>query len=802
MAEEPGRECEGDRGEKQLTIGLIQLLIGGLMGKFGQGLKEDVEQSEVLRISGYIREIMDMQVIQDAPFFYEQLKITLERILDQSFRIAVVGEFSSGKSTFINALIGKDILKHGASETTATITEVENISDKGTGDYFEVHFEDGSIHTDNNLNNILDYTTTKSVSYEVAKEIQKVVIYSKIIDTDKPLIFVDTPGLNGVADNHRDKTLNQIERAHACIYLIPMRGLGDSDIEFIRHILEFQQDIIFVQNFIDEFKESEGDSLEIKLKEQNEIIKNKILSDTRILRYRIVGVSAKLALMAKDDDLLRLEGIENAKEVKEEYLKESCWEGVQQTLEDIIKENQKNKNQILSSVDAVVGILMQLEDIVMNRLDIEKELWAKSSDGEIANKVRKLRDKLIECKDRRRKELKDFAISECSRLERVVKNKFEEDQDISKEDIVNKIRAITDIDDFESDTDNIIELMYTKVNNIQSSVNGLLKSGYQNILEAVLMRVLEYNAVERNVIKSNFTARSFKIEAEQFTKEEDSISFESKKLAREENAKKELEKKRLQYIADMDSTKEDIKSNEYYIVNKDREKQRELSRLGSEPALGTKTVTETYKQKRNALFNWILGEKEMTRQVQVVDDTNRRKWKENKSRVERRYNEDIKRAKLEQSNLSSRLNELEYELMNMKSEEDSLRKRIEGTKKILQSKQLELEEKKRSARREYLENQKKDFIEQVYQYFEDISNKLIDSMRLSYDDNKRLIEKEVERMFESGFELGMKDLENALKKGEEAVAPCEETLQRISFIREKLERYIKVNESRANSCTK
>lgn len=772
------------------------------MGRFGQGLKEYVEQSEVLRISGYIREIMDMQVIQDAPFFYEQLKRTLERILDQSFRIAVVGEFSSGKSTFINALIGKDILKHGASETTATITEVENISDKGTGDYFEVYFEDGSVHTDNNLNNILDYTTTKSESYEVAKEIQKVVIHSKIIDTEKPLIFVDTPGLNGVADNHRDKTLNQIERAHACIYLIPMRGLGDSDIEFIRHILEFQQDIIFVQNFIDEFKESEGDSLEIKLKEQNEIIKNKILSDIKALRYRIVGVSAKLALMAKDDNLLRLEGIENTKEVREEYLKESCWEGVQQTLEDIIKENQKNKNKILSSVDAVVGILMQLEDIVMNRLDIEKELWAKSSDGEIANKVRKLRDKLIECKDRRRKELKDFAISECSRLERVVKNKFEEDQDIAKEDIVNKIRAITDIDDFESDTDNIIELMYTKVNNIQSSVNGLLKSGYQNILEAVLMRVLEYNAVESNVIKSNFTARSFKIEAEQFTKEEDSISFESKKLAREENAKKELEKKRLQYIADMDSTKEDIKSNEYYIVNKDREKQRELSRLGSEPALGTKTVTETYKQKRNALFNWILGEKEMTRQVQVVDDTNRRKWKESKSRVERRYNEDIKRAKLEQSNLSSRLNELEYELMNMKSEEDSLRKRIEGTKKILQSKQLELEEKKRSARREYLENQKKDFIEQIYQYFEDISNKLIDSMRLSYDDNKRLIEKEVERMFESGFELGMKDLENALKKGDEAVAPCEETLQRIAVIRENLERYVKVNESRANSCTK
>jgi hypothetical protein len=772
------------------------------MKRFGQGLKEDVEQSEVLGISRYIREIMDMQVIQDAPFFYEQLKRTLERILDQSFRIAVVGEFSSGKSTFINALIGKDILKHGASETTATITEIENISDKDTDDYFEVYFEDGSVQTDNNLNKILDYTTTKSEAYEVAREIQKVVIHSKIIDTDKPLIFVDTPGLNGVADNHRDKTLSQIERAHACIYLIPMRGLGESDIEFIRHILEFQQDIIFVQNFIDEFKESEGDILEIKLKEQNEIIKNKILSDTKVLRYRIVGVSAKLALMAKDEELLGLEGIENTKEIREEYLKESCWEGVQQTLEDIIKENKKNENQILSSVDAVVGILMQLEDIVMNRLDIEKELWAKSSDGEIVSKVRKLKDKLIECKDKRRKELKDFAISECSRLERVVKNKIEDDQDIVKEDILNRIRSITDVDDFEIDTDNIIELMYTKVNNIQSCVNGLLKSGYQNILETVLIRVLEYNAVESNVIKSNFTAKSFKIETEQFTKEENSISVESRKLAREENAKKELEKKRLQYIADMDSTKEYIKSNEYYIANKDREKQRELSRLGSEPSLGTKTVTETYTQKRNILFNWILGEKEMTRQVQVVDDTKRRKWREYKYSIERRYNEDIKRAKFEQSKLTLKLNELEDELRNMKTEEASLRKRIEGTKKLLESKQLELEEKKRSAKREYLENQKRNFSEQITQYFIEISKKLMDSMRESYQDNKLLVESEVEKMFESGFELGMKDLENALKKGEEAVAPCEETLQRITAIRENLERYIKANESRTNSCTK
>lgn len=40
----------------------------------------------------------------------------LERLKTNTFRLAVVGEFSSGKSTFLNAIIGKDILKHGVQE--------------------------------------------------------------------------------------------------------------------------------------------------------------------------------------------------------------------------------------------------------------------------------------------------------------------------------------------------------------------------------------------------------------------------------------------------------------------------------------------------------------------------------------------------------------------------------------------------------------------------------------------------------------------------------------------------------------
>ncbi len=63
----------------------------------------------------------------------ERIEATLER-LDRRFTLAVVGEFSSGKSYLLNALLGKvrrendkisGLLKVDINPSTATITELE-----------------------------------------------------------------------------------------------------------------------------------------------------------------------------------------------------------------------------------------------------------------------------------------------------------------------------------------------------------------------------------------------------------------------------------------------------------------------------------------------------------------------------------------------------------------------------------------------------------------------------------------------------------------------------------------------------
>ena len=53
-----------------------------------------------------------------------QIDSMLERVHNKVFSIAVVGEFNRGKSTFINALLGKEILPSDILPCSATLNRV------------------------------------------------------------------------------------------------------------------------------------------------------------------------------------------------------------------------------------------------------------------------------------------------------------------------------------------------------------------------------------------------------------------------------------------------------------------------------------------------------------------------------------------------------------------------------------------------------------------------------------------------------------------------------------------------------
>ena len=66
-------------------------------------------------------QIENILELKETPNFAAEAAHFRERLEDNEFRISVVGEFSSGKSTFINAILGQDVLQHATTETTASI---------------------------------------------------------------------------------------------------------------------------------------------------------------------------------------------------------------------------------------------------------------------------------------------------------------------------------------------------------------------------------------------------------------------------------------------------------------------------------------------------------------------------------------------------------------------------------------------------------------------------------------------------------------------------------------------------------
>ena len=108
-------------------------------------MEQDIIKTRERKLKDIINSLQKIGIVQEMDY-KNDLDNIQDRIEDNVFRIAVVGEFSSGKSTFINAIIGKDILSHAVDETTAAITRIHNVSyGDPKMDNCKIYYNDGNI---------------------------------------------------------------------------------------------------------------------------------------------------------------------------------------------------------------------------------------------------------------------------------------------------------------------------------------------------------------------------------------------------------------------------------------------------------------------------------------------------------------------------------------------------------------------------------------------------------------------------------------------------------------------------------
>ncbi|MEO8192695.1 MAG: dynamin family protein [Gemmatimonadales bacterium] len=137
--------------------------------------------------------------------------------MDELFLLVVVGEYNSGKSTFINALLGDEVFAMGDLPTTRSISILR-------------HGEAGPPET-------------------IADNVQ---LYHYPLDVLRDLDIVDTPGTNSIERMEEEITREFVPRADLILFVTSLlQPLTASELDFLTHIRQWGKKVVFIVNGID-----------------------------------------------------------------------------------------------------------------------------------------------------------------------------------------------------------------------------------------------------------------------------------------------------------------------------------------------------------------------------------------------------------------------------------------------------------------------------------------------------------------------------------------------------------------------
>ena len=185
---------------------------------------EGVLQQEKEEIRKYTRELLGRvrdAISKNRTTDHERLKLAESiKQIDELFLLVVAGEFNSGKSSFINALLGSDLLHEGVTPTTTKVQIVK-------------YGEPGQALGDGGL-----LTTTAQCSLL------------------EHINIVDTPGTNAIQREHESITDDFIPRSDLVLFITSAdRPFSHSEQIFLERIKSWGKKIVLIVNKIDIFQD-------------------------------------------------------------------------------------------------------------------------------------------------------------------------------------------------------------------------------------------------------------------------------------------------------------------------------------------------------------------------------------------------------------------------------------------------------------------------------------------------------------------------------------------------------------------
>lgn len=245
-------------------------------------------QERQKKIAGFFREAIPI-LKQIGSTDVERAQQALLRLQNETFKVLVIGEFKRGKSTFINALLGEQILPSFSWPCTAVINEVKYCEEKKAVLYFKYPLpsplpknlsQEATEHIKHAkyehvppleipIDKLEQYVTIGDTEKDQAESIaespyQKVEIFWPLPILKRGIEIIDSPGLNE-NQTRTDVVTNYIDKVDAIIWVLTCQAFASiSEIEQIEKATQVigHKEIFFVCNFFDQIKVAEQSRLQ------------------------------------------------------------------------------------------------------------------------------------------------------------------------------------------------------------------------------------------------------------------------------------------------------------------------------------------------------------------------------------------------------------------------------------------------------------------------------------------------------------------------------------------------------------
>ncbi len=236
------------------------------------------------------------------------------------FLLVVAGEFNSGKSSFINALLGERVLPEGVTPTTDRINVLRH----------------GPEITDQLRE---AYLLERTHPAEVLREIS----------------IVDTPGTNAIIRRHEELTRDFVPRSDLVLFVTSAdRPFTESERAFLEQIREWGKKIVFIVNKIDILPRTEEREEVIRFVGENA---GALLGETP----EIFAVSARQALEARAG---------NVESVASELWESSGFERVEDYLLNTLDQQERVRLKLLNPLNVGLRLASKYKDATFERLKL------------------------------------------------------------------------------------------------------------------------------------------------------------------------------------------------------------------------------------------------------------------------------------------------------------------------------------------------------------------------------------------------------------------------------------------------